>query len=243
MKNDIKYSIIIPYRNREEHLQILLPIIYDRFESKNYEIIVTEQDDNEKFNKAALYNIAFNLSEGDILVFHDVDHVPTENVDYFKIENENLDVWYPVKNVIYTDLNFVNLPDNEIPGGYITHKNQVHDDHFGGVFICKKEVFKNVNGMCPLYVGWGKEDEDIRDRFLYHNHKITRANIGTFLALKHTDNCPPINDLNFITNHHIKNNMAHYLNVGYKNVKADVSIFETDFKKLKWIKSKKYEIS
>ena len=54
---DIKYSIIISYRDREEHLSILLPQLKDIFLNKSYEIIIAEQDNNEKFQKNSLYNI------------------------------------------------------------------------------------------------------------------------------------------------------------------------------------------
>jgi glycosyltransferase involved in cell wall biosynthesis len=60
----MKYSIIIPYRNREEHLSILLPVLSEKFQNKNYEIIVAEQNDNEKFRLSSLYNIAFKYTSG-----------------------------------------------------------------------------------------------------------------------------------------------------------------------------------
>jgi hypothetical protein len=42
----MKYSIIIPYRDRKEHLSILLPALYEKFHNKEYEIIVAEQNVN-----------------------------------------------------------------------------------------------------------------------------------------------------------------------------------------------------
>ena len=50
------YSIIISYRNRESHLETLLPRLEEVFKGKEYEIIIAEQDDNDKFQKNSLYN-------------------------------------------------------------------------------------------------------------------------------------------------------------------------------------------
>lgn len=50
----MKYSIIIPYRNREEHLQILLPRLQEVFQNESYEIIVSEQDNDDNFQIACL---------------------------------------------------------------------------------------------------------------------------------------------------------------------------------------------
>ena len=37
------YSIIIPYRDRKKHLEIILPVLKERFKNEEYEIIVSEQ--------------------------------------------------------------------------------------------------------------------------------------------------------------------------------------------------------
>jgi glycosyltransferase involved in cell wall biosynthesis len=42
----MKYSIIIPYRNREAHLQVLLPTLLNKFSGEEFEIIISEQNDN-----------------------------------------------------------------------------------------------------------------------------------------------------------------------------------------------------
>ena len=63
----MKYSIIITYRDREKHLSQLLPVLQKKFQDKDYEIIISEQDDDKKFRKNDLYNIAVrDYSTGDI---------------------------------------------------------------------------------------------------------------------------------------------------------------------------------
>ena len=47
----MKYSVIITYRDREKHLSQLLPVLQKKFQDKDYEIIISEQDDNKKFRK------------------------------------------------------------------------------------------------------------------------------------------------------------------------------------------------
>ena len=64
----MKYSIIITYRNREKHLEMLLPKLTEIFKDEEYEIIISEQDNNEKFQKNSLYNLAVRKAKGKILV-------------------------------------------------------------------------------------------------------------------------------------------------------------------------------
>ncbi len=74
----MKYSIIIPYRNREEHLQVLLPVLIDKFSDESFEIIVSEQNDTDNFRISCVQNIAYKYAKGDILIFHQVDYVPSD---------------------------------------------------------------------------------------------------------------------------------------------------------------------
>ena len=78
----MKYSIIIPYRNREDHLSILLPRLQDIFKNKDYEIIVSEQDDSDNFRIACVENIGFKFCTGDIIILHQVDYYPLDDVSY-----------------------------------------------------------------------------------------------------------------------------------------------------------------
>ena len=77
----MKYSIIICYRDREEHLHILRRRLLEVFPRDDCEIIVVEQEDDDKFLRGNLLNAGAQQSRGDILIFHDVDHYPVD-VDY-----------------------------------------------------------------------------------------------------------------------------------------------------------------
>jgi glycosyltransferase involved in cell wall biosynthesis len=78
----MKYSIIIPYRNREAHLEIMLPRLQEFFKGKDYEIIVSEQNDNDNFRIACVENIGFKYSTGDVIILQQVDYYPTDDVSY-----------------------------------------------------------------------------------------------------------------------------------------------------------------
>jgi glycosyltransferase involved in cell wall biosynthesis len=77
-----KYSIIIPYRNRESHLQLLLPRLQEVFKDRDYEIIVSEQNDTDNFNLSNTQNVAAQYATGNIIVLHQVDYYPMDDVSY-----------------------------------------------------------------------------------------------------------------------------------------------------------------
>jgi hypothetical protein len=231
-----KYTFIIPYRNREEHLSILLPRLSSKLKFHNYEIIIAEQDDNEKFRLSSLYNIAYKYSSGDIIVFHDVDYIPTNNVNY-QLKNNN--PTYPVRQVIFldSDLNFKDI--DQIPAGYRHFKDDV-GNHWGGVFMLHKNHFESINGFNPLYIGWGKEEEETHLRLLEKGLICERNNEGLFYALEHKDNCPHISDHNFIENHHLLNDYKNNLHIGYQNITANIEEYNTE-DSIKWLKIKNFK--
>ncbi|XP_042202242.1 beta-1,4-galactosyltransferase 5-like, partial [Callorhinchus milii] len=84
-----KVAILIPFRNRHEHLPILLrhllPILHrQRLE---FGIFVVEQAGSRLFNRAMLFNAGFMAAlrsySWDCFVFHDVDHVPENDRNYY----------------------------------------------------------------------------------------------------------------------------------------------------------------
>jgi glycosyltransferase involved in cell wall biosynthesis len=229
-------SIIIPYRNREEHLSILLPELIKKFNGEKYEIIVAEQNDNEKFRLSSLYNIAFTYTKGDLIIFHDVDYIPSQNVSY-TLKNSN--PTYPVRQVVFLNSQLSIKQDDEIPAGYRYFKNDV-GNHWGGVFMMHRDHFESINGFNPLYIGWGKEEEETHLRLLEKGLICERNIDGLFYALDHEDNCPPITDFNFIENHHLLNNYKNNLHIGYKNLKANVEQFDAG-ENIMWLKINNFE--
>ena len=232
------YSIIISYRNRESHLETLLPRLEELFKDKEYEIIIAEQDNDEKFQKNSLYNLAAVRAKGDTFIFHDVDYYPVEKVSY---DTETDIPFYPVGKVLF--LNKDNQPRNieDIPAGYRNFHVTV-GDHSGGVFVLSKDLFFKTNGLNPFFKGWGKEDDATRDRLRFLGYNWKRNNKALFYALYHEDSKPDDNDTDFINNSKLYSKLTSDTEVGINNVNAKVEEYDMpDHANVRWLKIKDFE--
>ena len=132
-----KLGVIVPYRNRYEHLlKFKLHIQAKLYEAKiPFELIIVEQDNSQSFNRGKLLNIGFQEAEKlncDYVVFHDVDMLP--------------------RKVDYTYANHpVHLATKDIP----------FKEYFGGITMFPVEDFRKINGFSNKYWGWGFEDDDL----------------------------------------------------------------------------------
>jgi len=241
-----KYSIIIPYRDREEHLQVMIPRLKEVFAQKNYEIIISEQNDNDPFNIACVQNIAYKYCTGNVIILHQVDYYPTDNISY-EIKDQPV---LPAKKGVFINKDFSFRPIEDIPGGYRNWSHEIDSNFYGGVVVMRKEHWEKINGLNPLYRGWGNEDEDLRMRFQWAGYQPTRNSEekGTFLCLYHEDN-GAIHTLDeerqkaFIEGRQILQNAFQYRNIGYKNVEADVEEYDCGIENVRWIKSTNYKIN
>lgn len=220
----MKYSILITYRNREEHLTALLPRLKEVFANDSYEIIIAEQNDTDKFQKNSLYNIAAQRATGELLVFHDVDYYPSDDVSYHTEEFVPL---YPVRRVIFLDENGQMRTEEDTPAGYRSFKYDV-GDHSGGVFVLSKSLFLTINGLNPYYKGWGMEDDDTRQRLRMLGYEWKRNENGLFYSLYHQDSRPADNDTDFRNNMHLLMNPRTSMTAGLQSVSADVETYELD---------------
>lgn len=238
------YSIIIPYRNREAHLEILIPALMNKFKNKDYEIIVSEQDDDDNFNISAVQNIASLYSKGNILIFHQVDYVPSDDVSY-DIKDQPI---LPARRGIFLDESGNKRDINDIPGGYRNWENEIDSNFYGGVIILTREQFEKINGFNPLYKGWGNEDEDLRERLKWAGYSPIRNKVGTFYCLYHNDNGnmnekkkEDVSD--FIEGRNILANAYSYKHIGYKNLSATIKRFNSEIPNVVWIKSTNYKVT
>lgn len=232
------YSIIISYRDRESHLEMLLPRLEELFDSKDYEIIIAEQDNNEKFQKNSLYNLAAVRAKGDIFIFHDVDYYPVEDISY----DTKVDVpFYPVGKVLFLNENNQPRKIEDIPAGYRNFHVTV-GDHSGGVFVLSKELFFKTNGLNPFFKGWGKEDDATRDRLRFLGYNWKRNNKALFYALYHKDSKPDDNDNDFVNNNKLYMNLTSDTEVGLNNVNGKVEEYDMpDHSNVRWLKIKDFE--
>jgi len=145
-----KLGIIVPYRNRLEHLEEFKKEIVNYLDNNcydDYEIIIVNQDDARLFNRGMLLNIGFKKAKElkcDYVVFHDVDMIP-EYVNYSYCDKP-----------VHLATEFV-LEDDEKP-------RTIFDEYFGGVTLFPMDKFEEIDGYSNKYWGWGYEDDDLRLR-------------------------------------------------------------------------------
>lgn len=239
----MKYSIIIPYRDRKSHLEVLLPRLHEIFKQKEYEIIVSEQDDSENFSLSNTQNVGVMKSTGDVIVLHQVDYIPTDDVSY-DIESDPI---LPAHNVIFLNENFEERNFNDIPPGYRHFLDRIDDNFYGGVVVMKRVHWDSINGLNPMYKGWGNEDEDLRERLKWIGCNPKRNHKGTFLCLYHRDNGNMENKTekqraDFIEGRKILSEAWKYRDIGYKNLKYDIEEFKVDIENVRWLKSRNYQL-
>ena len=159
----MKLGVIVPFRDREEHLEKFIKQVPSYLTNNNieYELIVVEQSDKKPFNRGKLLNIGFIEARKlncDYVVFHDVDMIPVD-VDYS-----------------YSDIPLHLATEFELENDKL--KNLSFDDYFGGVTMFSKTAFEKINGYSNLYWGWGFEDDDLLFRSKKENLLLDTAMIG-----------------------------------------------------------------
>ncbi len=223
----------------------MLPRLQEFFKGKDYEIIVSEQNDNDNFRIACVENIGFKHSTGNVIILQQVDYYPTDDVNY---EVTDIPV-LPARQGIFLDKDNKTTRDfSDIPGGYRNWSTEIDPAFYGGVISMKREHFEAINGLNPLYKGWGNEDEDLRERFVWAGIPVKRNEVGTFLCLYHEDN----GDMSKKEEAHQKDfsEGREYFykqaykdrHIGYENLTADVEEFDCGIENVKWIKSTNYKI-
>lgn len=140
-----KIGICIPYRNRQEHLEKLIPHLSNHLRKQNidFAFYVGHQVDDKLFNRGAMKNIAAQqaFDDGcDYIAWHDVDMLPHDDCDYSYPEK------YPVH--IATRLSKYRFGLN-------------YDQYFGGIVLFSKRQVQKTNGYSNEYWDWGQEDDDL----------------------------------------------------------------------------------
>jgi hypothetical protein len=155
-----KHIIIIPYRNRKEHLDIFIRDALPIFEKylQPFKVIVVEQNDGKLFNRGLMLNIGFNeyRSQSQYFFTHDVDIVPKEDC---------------VKD-IYTKE--PSIKNNTIMGILTSDCNTL-----GGIIKFDSETFIKANGFPNNMWGWGVEDKALQNRVEFLNLNIEKNIISS----------------------------------------------------------------
>jgi hypothetical protein len=154
-----KLGICIPYRNRKEHIERLIPHLSKHLTEKgiDHTFYVGHQIDDKLFNRGAMKNIAahYAFEDGcDYIAWHDVDMLSYEECDYS----------YPTDNPLHiaTKLSKYNY-------------NLGYDQYFGGVVLFTKEQAYKTNGYSNDYWDWGQEDDDLFWRCYYEGMTTGRV--------------------------------------------------------------------
>jgi len=159
MKNNHKLGVIVPYRDRAQHLVKFIPYITDYLNNQNinFEIFIIEQKNYDlSFNKGMLFNIGVSLLDKsfDYVVLHDVDLLPITFTDYSYPEMPTHLISHYIEN--HDDINiYVNYVDekNEFAEKYIIDnkiniaKKVYLPNGFGGIVKMTIDDYKKINGF------------------------------------------------------------------------------------------------
>ena len=159
------HAILIPYRNREYHLQNVTAHLSNYFtkhfnspdgRNKPFHLWIVEQANNQTFNKGWLGNIGLTeLMKHDpnitCIIWHDVDLIPddTEGIVPYDTCTVPIQLGSELEHFAYF-----------IPS---VHFNA------GGIISLNVQHWKQVNGFSNQYVGWGGEDDDLFFRLKNNN--------------------------------------------------------------------------
>src|SRR6218665_1144859 len=142
-----RLAIVIPCRDREHHLRILLrhliPIL--KRQLVHFRVFVVDQRHLAIFNKAATMNIGFleaaKKFSFDCVIFHDVDMILEDDRPLMTCSPEARHYARSVDRFDY----------------------QLYPT-FGGVVSITPKLFRRINGYPLRYFGWGGEDDDMWSR-------------------------------------------------------------------------------
>lgn len=175
----MRLTIIVPYRDRAEHLTAFQEHVRAYFARDKvdraiaYRVLVIEQDVGMPFNRGALLNIGFTLAEpeSDYVCFHDVDYLPMW-ADYSPPDQPTPLVWYGAE--------FRPIA----PGRSDFATRHDLDSYYSGALLVPNAQFRAVDGFSNAFWGWGCEDVDLKRRFDRAGIALKRRR-GTFQALDH----------------------------------------------------------
>ncbi|XP_016107045.1 beta-1,4-galactosyltransferase 5 isoform X2 [Sinocyclocheilus grahami] len=167
-----KVAILVPFRNRHEHLPILFRHLIPALQRQRLQFgfYVIEQAGNEPFNRAMLFNVGFKEAMKDLnwdcVIFHDVDHILENDRNYYGC--------------------------GEMPRHFAVKLNKYsymlpYEEFFGGVSGLTVEQYRKINGFPNAFWGWGGEDDDLWNRVQFAGYKVSRphGDIGRYMSIPH----------------------------------------------------------
>ncbi len=150
-----KLGVCIPYRNRKEHIDRLIPHLSTKLTEQgiDHTFYVGHQVDDKLFNRGSMKNIAAHVAfeDGcDYIAWHDVDML-------------TYDTNMPGGDYSYPEEYPIHIATKLSKYGY----GIGYDQYFGGVVLFTKEQAYSTNGYSNQYWDWGQEDDDLFWRCYY----------------------------------------------------------------------------
>uniref|UniRef100_A0A0K2V3D6 Beta-1,4-N-acetylgalactosaminyltransferase n=1 Tax=Lepeophtheirus salmonis TaxID=72036 RepID=A0A0K2V3D6_LEPSM len=152
-------AIILPYRNRQEHLYTFLQHMHPILTRQRleYKIYLVNQDGKDPFNRGKLINIGFTEAMKEkkwgCIIMHDVDYMPLN-------DNNLYTCWKNPHRMMAAS------------SKWLYQYAWPYKTFFGSVAAIKPEQFRSVNGFFNEYYGWGAEDDDLAKRIGYKGMQI-----------------------------------------------------------------------
>ena len=162
---DMRLAIVVPYRDRAEHLETFVPYMetYLKLQGiEDFKILIVEQADTKPFNRGKLLNVGYNSIEAEYYVFHDIDMLP-----------------------ITADYSGCVHPTHLVSSATQFKKGIPYETYFGGVTMFSSVDFLQINGFSNEFWGWGSEDDDLIMRCKTAGLQYTRRKGGKFKSLDH----------------------------------------------------------
>ena len=200
-----RVAIIIPYRNREEHLYKFIEHFNNLDDSvlkgSILDIYIIEQNNEDKFNIGLLLNIGYLLSSEkvkyDRYIFHDVDLFPDQSIFELYFASPKKQIHYIIPKV--------------------EHKYNF-EMYLGGVIGLSGRCFEKINGFPNNFFGWGGEDDALYNRIAANNISVYRPSIGGYELAFHEK--PEKNGMNTIKQENVLNDLLNWRKNGVSQLKG-----------------------
>jgi hypothetical protein len=204
-----RVALIVPHRNRIEHLKELLTRLasYD-LKGNILDVYLIDQNNSDKFNRGLLLNIGFYLASKlkyDRYLLHDVDSYPDELLfpQYFQFLDDTVHFAAPALGYKYK-----------------------YEDFLGGVEGFTEQDYITINGYPNNFLGWGGEDDALYDRLAAEKITVYRPTKGKYILADHDK--PKDDEKNQLKYENILEDLKNYKNNGIKQL-PDYSIQVTPF--------------
>jgi hypothetical protein len=167
-ESDKVVAIIIPFRNRINHLQDFIKHFNLLYSNNIIHIYIIDQNNSDKFNRGLLLNIGFLIAKKKFnyhrYIFHDIDSLPDQTIykQYFNQTDKIIHYASPYLGYKYTYSKF-----------------------FGGIVGFTSSDFEKINGFPNTFFGWGGEDSSLYNRVAFHDLPVYRPTKGKFILLDH----------------------------------------------------------